>query len=152
VTLKFPREYISQAFSLETQVRALLAAFQLPVAEQIKSEAQLKALPSRTCWVPTPGSPDAETLLVHVGPELWHIPAGYAEPFGVNQTNNSAVNSFEIFLKLPDLALLNSNDPSPFLIHGQGQYIDISVSFQPEAMMQHPKMEAGPDGYLVPPK
>jgi hypothetical protein len=131
VIYKFPQEYISQAFIIGAELRTALTKYQNPAGIP-SPEDVLLARPQPTCWSPTPGTLDALTIPLQVGPELWHIPQAYAATFGLDQTQNAKVNGFLIYLKLPNLLPLSNADPSPFEIHGNGPYLHIFFTYDEE--------------------
>jgi hypothetical protein len=131
IIYKFPQEYISQAFIIGAELRTLLTKYQNPAGIP-SPEDVLLARPQPTCWSPAPGTFDALTIPLQVGPELWHIPQAYAATFGLDQTQNAKVNGFLIYLKLPNLLPLSNADPSPFEIHGNGPYLHIFFTYDEE--------------------
>ena len=99
-----------------------------------------------------PGTVGAETIPLKFGPDLWHIPKAYGATFGSNQTQGTNVNGFNIFLKLPDLEPVLASDPSPLEIHGHGDYISISFSYDNRfGAIGGIKPTVAPDGHLTMP-
>jgi len=127
VKIDFPIEYLSQGIALVKAVSERLAGYS--AGPRAIDRLPTAFPPPVICWEPVPGSQGAVTVPLKFGPETWHIPLAFGATFGQNQTQASRYNSFDIWLKLPDLEPLTATDPSPIVIAGQGKYIYISFEY-----------------------
>ncbi len=128
LTYIFKPEYISRALDLDSFLRTLLAAFQiLSNTENIKKILDTASSPPQ-CWAP-PGGSNNQVSYLNMGNKVWLIPVQYAETAGGKIRDGNTVTGFGVFLKLPNLIPLTSDDPSPFTIHGSGQYANVSIDY-----------------------
>jgi hypothetical protein len=138
VKIDFPVEYLSQGIALTKAVSDRLADYS---SGPDASDRWPSPLPPLICWEPSVGSLGAEMIPLKFGPEVWHIPRAFGDTFGQNQTQDSRYNSFNIWLKLPDLEPLTPNDPSPMVIAGPGQYISIWFEYNDRPWASETKQE-----------
>ncbi len=128
LTYIFKPEYMSRALDFDSFLRALLAAFQIPSnSENINKILDTAAAPLQ-CWAP-PGGSDNQVFSLTMGNKVWSIPVQYAETAGGENKDGKTVTGFGVFLKLPNLVPLTPDDPSPFTIHGSGQYTNLSIDY-----------------------
>ena len=140
VKIDFPVEYLSQGITVVTAVKDLLAAYSRHPGTPNHLSSSAFLLPVK-CWEPEPGSQSAENIPLKFGHETWQIPAAFGETFGQNQTQDSRYNSFNIWLKLPDLEPVTADDPSPMVIAGPGKYISIWFEYSDRLWVSKTKQE-----------